>query len=224
MDRASVPNALEITLEAAETTVSLKENDITTFWFYVRDERGELIATNVTEFEIRHGLVPSAPPLPHTLSIEVVNPGKKSGLDPVFPKGTALPAEKRVRYRAAHALIPDNPKTDLAIKLWEGEYSLDPEANEWFGQVILPSGDIRRSVPEGAEVEVVITIDASRLINVEAFVPHLNQSFSSKLYVPQREERDYCDLSIAVRSDARDYRQRLDELGRVLINAQPQPY
>jgi len=202
-----------------ETTVSLKENDITTFWFYVRDERGELIATNVTELEIRHGLVPSAPPLPHTLSIEVVNPGKKSGLDPVFAKGTPLPAEKRVRYRAAHALIPDNPKTDLAIKLWEGEYSNDPEANDWVGHVILPSSDVRRSVPEGAEIEVVITIDASRLINVEAFVPHLNQNFSSKLYVPQREERDYSDLSIAVGSDAVGYRQRLDELERKLSDS-----
>lgn len=202
-----------------ETTVSLKENDVTTFWFYVRNERGELIATNVTELEIRHGLVPSAPPLPHTLSIEVVNPGKKSGLDPIFTKGTPLPAEKRVRYRAAHALIPDNPKTDLAIKLWEGEYSNDPEANEWVGHVILPSSDVRRSVPEGAEIEVVITIDASRLINVGAFVPHLNQSFSSKLYVPQREERDYSNLSIAVGSDAHGYRQRLDELERKLSDS-----
>jgi molecular chaperone DnaK len=197
-----------------ETTVSLKENDITTFWFYVRDERGDLIATNVTEFEIRHGLVPTAPPLPHTLSVEVADPGKKSSLDPIFAKGAPLPAEKRVRYRAAHALIPDNPKTDLAIKLWEGEYRNDPEANEWVGHVILPSSDVRRTVPEGAEIEVVITIDASRLINVEAFVPHLNQSFKSKLFVPQREERDYSDLSTAVGSEAHGYRQRLDELER----------
>jgi molecular chaperone DnaK len=195
-----------------ETPVSLKENDITTFWLYARDEQGNLVATDITEFEIRHGLVPSAPPLPHTLSIEVVSPDKKSTLDPVFLKGTPLPTEKKVRYRAAHALVPDNPKTDLLIKLWEGEYSTEPEANEWVGHVILPSSDVRRSVPEGAEIEVVITIDASRLINVEAFVPHLNQSFSSKLYVPQREERDYSNLSVAVGSDAHLYRQRLDQL------------
>jgi molecular chaperone DnaK len=178
-----------------ETSVSLKQNDITTFWLYARDDHGDLIPTDVTEFEIRHGLVPSAPPLPHTLSIEVVNPGKKSYLDPIFTKGTPLPAEKKVRYRAAHTLIPNNPKTDLAIKLWEGEFFTDPEANEWVGHVVLPSGDIHRSVPEGAEIEVLITVDASRLINVDGFVPHLNHNFSSKLYVPQREERDYSNLS-----------------------------
>jgi molecular chaperone DnaK len=56
-----------------ETSVSLKHNDITTFWLYARDQKGELIPTDTTQFEIRHGLVPSAPPLPHSLSIEVLN-------------------------------------------------------------------------------------------------------------------------------------------------------
>jgi molecular chaperone DnaK len=201
-----------------ELPVSLKENDITTFWLYARDTQGELVATDVTEFEIRHGLVPSAPPLPHSLSVEIISPGEKAKLDPIFSKGAPLPAERRVRYRAARTLIPDNPNTNLAIKLWEGEYFGDPEANEWVGHVVLPSSDVRRSIPEGAEIEVVISIDASRLINVEAFVPHLNQSFSSKLYVPQREERDYSNLSVSVATDAHIYRQRLDELERGLID------
>lgn len=59
--------------------------------------------------------------------------GSKSELDPVFLKGTPLPAEKKVKYRAMHALVPDNPESDLAIKLWEGEFREDPEANEWVG-------------------------------------------------------------------------------------------
>ena len=74
------------------------EGDITTFWVYARDGRGRLLETDTPEFRVRHGLVPSAPPLPHTLSVEVLNPGGRPALDPVFSRGTPLPAEKTVKY------------------------------------------------------------------------------------------------------------------------------
>jgi molecular chaperone DnaK len=197
-----------------ETPVPLKESAITTFWVYARDEHGRLLDTDTTEFKVRHGLVPSAPPLPHTLSVEVLNPGGKSGLDSVFSKGTPLPAERKIKYRAMHTLVPNNPESDLAIKLWEGEFIDDPDANEWVGRVLLSHDAVRRSVPEGAEIELTIKIDVSRLITVEAFVPHLNQHFSERLYMAQREEQDFSNLSNAVPSETDNYRRRLNELER----------
>jgi molecular chaperone DnaK len=113
-----------------ETPVALKEGDVSTFWVYARDEQGRLLDADPSGFKIRHGLVPSAPPVPHTLSVEIVNAGGLSALDPVFSKGTPLPAEKTIKYRATHALIPNNPASDIAIKLWEGEFLDDPDANE----------------------------------------------------------------------------------------------
>jgi len=203
-----------------ETLVSLKDGDITTFWVYARDAQGRLLETDTPEFKVRHGLVPSAPPLPHTLSIEVLNPGGSLALDRVFSKGTPLPAEKIVRYRATHALVPDNPNSDIAIKLWEGEFFDDPDANEWVGNVLLPHDGVRRSVPEGAEIEVTIQIHADRRMTVDAFVPHLNQHFSGDLYVAQREEQDFSDLSNRVASETWTYRQRLEELERTLSDVE----
>ncbi len=115
-----------------------------------------------------------------------------------------------------HALIPNNHESYLAIKLWEGEFLDDPNANEWVGNVVLPHDGVRRAVPEGAQIDVTIKTDISRLITVEAFVPHLNQHFSGRLYVPQREEQHFSDLSHGVSSEARSYRRRLDELERNL--------
>ena len=195
-----------------ETPVSLKEGAITTFWVYARDGQGRLLDADTTEFKVRHGLVPSAPPLPHTLSLEILSPGGKAELDPIFLKGTPLPADKKVKYRAVHALVPDNPESDLAIKLWEGEFREDPEANEWVGNVMLSNSGVRRTVPEGSEIDVTIKVDVSRLITVEAFVPHLNQHFSGRLYVPQREEQHFSNLSKAVASETTSYRRRLEEL------------
>src|SRR5262249_19964327 len=79
-----------------------------------------------------------------------------------------------------------------------------------------PHDGVRRPVPEGAEIEVTIQVNASRLITVEAFVPHLNQHFSGRLYVPQREEQDFSNLSHTVASETQTYRQGLEELERTL--------
>jgi molecular chaperone DnaK len=205
---------MKLTEGLFEIAAPLKEGDITTFWVYARDRRGQLLETDTPEFRVRHGLVPSAPPLPHTLSFEVVNPGGSPALDPVFSKGTPLPAQKTVKYRATRALVPDRPDSDLAIKLWEGEFLDDPDANEWVGNVLLSHDGVRRSVPEGAEIEATIQVNPSRLITVEAFVSHLNQHFSGRLYVPQREEQDFSNLSQTVGSETQAYRARLEELDR----------
>ena len=201
-----------------EVSVTLGEGDISAFWVYARDGRGQLLDTDPPEFRVRHGLVPSAPPLPHTLSVEILNPGGKPALDPVFSKGAPLPMEKTVKYRATRALVPGDPESDLAIKLWEGEYLDDPDANEWVGHVVLSHGGVRRSVPEGSEIEVTIQVNVSRLITVEALVPHLNQHFSGRLYVPQREEQDFSNLSQTVASQTQTYRQRLEEIERSSID------
>ena len=195
-----------------ETSVTLSPSDVTTFWIYARDSQGKLLVTDPAEFKIRHGLVPSAPPLPHTLSFEVVSSNGKAVLDPVFSKGTPLPTEKKVRYRAAHAINPDRPETSLAIKLWEGEYLNDPDTNDWVTNLLLAHDGIKRTLPEGAEIEVNITISASRLIDVSAFVPLLNQHFTNNVYLPQREEQDYSALSKAASEDLRAYRNKLEDL------------
>jgi molecular chaperone DnaK len=195
-----------------EVVASLKHGDITTLWVYVRDGQGRLIETDTPEFKIRHGLVPSAPPLPHTLSVEVLNAEGSPVLDPVFPKGTPLPAEKTVKYRAAHALRPDNAASYLAIKLWEGEFLSDPDTNEWVGNLIISHEDVRRPVPEGSEIEVTLSVSTSRVMNVAAFVKHLNQHFTDHVYVSQREEQDYSDLSRKAAAEAEVYQERLEQL------------
>jgi molecular chaperone DnaK len=205
-----------------ESNVSLKEGEITTVWVYARDLQGRLLETDNSEFKVRHGLVLAATPLPHTLSIELLKSGGKPELDAVFKKGTPLPAERRVKYRATHAVIPDNPASDLAIKLWEGEFLEDPDANEWVGHALLSHSEVRRTIPVGTEIEITIKIDTSRLIKIEAFVSHLNQHFSYSVYVAQREEQDFSDLAQAVASETQAFRARVDALERGAAAGQDQ--
>jgi hypothetical protein len=92
-----------------EIIVSLKEADVTTFWVYARDSQGQLVETDTPEFRIRHGLVPAAPPLPHSLSVEVLRAGGKPALDPVFSRGTPLLLKKQSSIALHIRWLPTSP-------------------------------------------------------------------------------------------------------------------
>ena len=177
-----------------ETPLVLQEGRLNHFTLSVRDRKGRAVEVEPREFQIRQGLAVSAPPLPHTLSVEVAHADGRVELSPVFPRRTLLPAERTVTYRAAHTLRPSEPETSLAIKLWEGESFTDPQANTWVGNMHVRSEHVRRPVPEGAEIQLHLKVDASRLITVEVFVPHLNEHFNERIYIPQEEESDYLEL------------------------------
>lgn len=176
-----------------ETPLVLQEGRLNAFTLSARDRKGRALEVEPREFQIRQGLAVSAPPLPHTLSVEIAHADGRAELSPVFPRRTLLPAEKTVTYRAAHTLRPGEPETSLAVKLWEGESLSDPQANAWVGSVHVRSEAVRRPVPEGAEIQLHLKVDASRLITVEVFVPHLNEHFTERLYIPREEEPDYLE-------------------------------
>ena len=54
-------------------------------------------------------------------------------------------------------------------------------------------------------------------------MPHLNQHFSGRLYVPQREEQDFSNLSRSVASETQTYRERLEELERYVDSRMKPP-
>jgi molecular chaperone DnaK len=203
--------------EYFEMPVTLQEGRSNRFLLTVRDGAGRNLEVEPNEFIIRHGLVINAPPLPHTISVEVAQPDGTIELSPVFPRATLLPAEKTVSYRAARTLRPSDYNTSLTIKLWEGEALTDTQANTWVGNMHIHNDRIRRPIPEGALIQLHIKIDASRLITVEVFIPHLNEHFSDRIYIPQDEEPDYLELLKAVPLEMESYLERLNRLEESIL-------
>jgi molecular chaperone DnaK len=195
-----------------EVNVSLQSGKICPFYIYVRDKSGQPLDVQPNEFTIRHGLVPSAPPLPHTISVEVVRPNGRVELDPIFPRNTPLPTEKRIQYRARRTLRPGESGAPLVVKLWEGEEVAEPEANDWVGNVQITPTMVRRAIPENSELELFIRIDASRLITVEIFVPHLNQHFSEGIYLAEHEQRSDSTAAATLNKDIVAFTDRLAAL------------
>ena len=205
-----------------EMRLVLQEGRLNRFTLSARDSRGRELEVEPAEFQIRHGLALDAPPLPHTISVEVAHPDGRVELSPVFPRRTLLPAERTVTYRAAHTLRPSEPDTSLAVKLWEGEALADPQANNWVGNFHVRSEQVRRPVPEGAEMQLHIKVDASRLITVDLFIPHLNEHFTDRVFIPADEEADYLELLKGAPLEIETCLARLDRLEEHLMLAAAQ--
>lgn len=194
-----------------EVLVSLLENKSTKFWIYARDEQGRTQDTMPDSFTIRHGLMMSAPPLPHTISTELVKADGTTELEPMFKRGTPLPNEVTKTFRANKTLRPSEPDA-IAIKLWEGEALTDPEANDLVGNLLIESQKLERPLAEGSEIELTINIDTSRRMSVVAFVQKLNAHFTDDVYVPQRDEEHYAELAQSVPQQLKSHFERLSQL------------
>jgi hypothetical protein len=126
----------------------------------------------------------SAPPLPHTIAVELSSAHGITRFDPIFQRHCPLPSEARKTYKADRTLRPSEVDQTIPIKFWEIQVSDDPQEKWWAGCVHIRAEAIKRPILEGTELELVIKIDPSRKLSVEVFVPLLDQSFTENVYVP----------------------------------------
>ncbi len=194
-----------------EESVTLVQGKTSQFWLYARDDQGRNLELDQTSFSIRHGLTVSAPPLPHTISIEVMKADGTPELDPLLRRNSPLPNEATKVYRSHKTLRPSDPE-EIALKLWEGENFDAPLKNELVGTLLIKSTRLRRVLPEGSEIELSIRFDTSRLIRVDAFIPALNEHFSEEVYVPERDQEVFSEQAKKLDKKVENYYERLEEL------------
>ncbi|MFY9226203.1 MAG: Hsp70 family protein, partial [Blastocatellia bacterium] len=168
-----------------ESVVHLLQGRTNNFIISLRDSRGRKVTSNINEFKIRHGLTLAEIPLPHSIGAEIVNKENKSEIDPIFERSTPLPAVKILTYKASKTLKPSQQEDYLAIKIWEGERFSDPESNTFVGALKIMASQIKRPIPEGADIEIAISINTSRLMDVEAYIPLLDEHFRKDIYIPK---------------------------------------
>lgn len=168
-----------------ESVVHLLQGKTNNFVISLRDSKGFKLASNIKEFRIRHGLTLAEIPLPHSIGTEIVNKENKSEIDPIFERSTPLPAVKVLTYKASKTLKPSQQEDYIAIKIWEGERFSDPESNTFVGALKIMASQIKRPIPEGADIEIAISINTSRLMDVEAYIPLLDEHFRKDIYIPK---------------------------------------
>lgn len=198
-----------------EIEVHLRQGKSEGFRIEARNHAGLPLSTEPAEFSIRHGLTIGEIPLPHSVGAEIVDKSGKPTIDVIFPRSTPLPAETIRTYQASKTLRPSTPDDYIAVKIWEGEHFEDPESNTWVGALKISARDLRRPIPEGAEISVSLSINQSRLLHVEAYVPFLDQTFREGVYIPKENEQAQVDRMRNLTERLPAIYDRLDEVERI---------
>ncbi len=202
---------IPVSAEAAPVLLKLLNGKTCEFDISCRDKKGRIIECEPSSFSIRHGLVLERPPLPHSISCEVaLSSGSK--LDMIFNRGVLLPCSTERIYKANRSLSPEQANERISIKIWEGEVLEDPQANDFVGCLQIASEEIDRSIPEGTEIELSISIDESRLMHVSAYIPLLQQEFSDAVFIAERDEESMIGKLDGLASDLDEMDHQLDSL------------
>jgi len=147
-----------------------------TFLIELTDGGGSLREVEPDRLSYTVGNVFSEVPLPHNIGVGLA--GNEASW--LFMKGAALPAKKRGRYRTAFDAHSGRADEIINMPFIEG---LSPRAdrNGTMGSIKILATEIARDVPAGSEVEVTMSIDASRVIAVEVYIPLLDESYGLEM-------------------------------------------
>lgn len=138
----------------------------------LRDGAGAQHETIPDRLTYTLGVSFTSPPLIHSLGVPLAN----NEMEWIIMKGTALPAKKLAQLRTAVAVRQGDPEQHIRIPIFEGQYAR-ADRNKRIAELRIPGTSIRRDLPAGADVEVTIDIDASRIVRASAYVPLLDEEF-----------------------------------------------
>lgn len=119
-------------------------------------------------------------PLLNDISIAL----KNNETDVIFEKGSPLPLRKKKNYIQPGAIKKDNPDSSVRIPVVEGRSS-KADRNKPIGRVEILSSEIKRDLPANSEIEITFLMDESRTIDLEIYIPVLDQEFHHKLNVSE---------------------------------------
>ena len=201
-----------------DVDVVLQSGKLNHFKVYACDDRGTDISIENPYFDIKHNenvLKTSAPPATMSIGVQIQDP--KTGNDILYhlvKKNTPLPASAEQTFKLSRDINP--AKADcITIKIWEGENTVNPEANHSAGEITVQSSAMNRVIPKGTEIDLTIIEDEDRKIHVSGYIPDFEYE------IPEHTLRAEAKVDLAESMDKVDDRiqqsevslQRLKEQG-----------
>ena len=141
------------------------------------DTSGTRRQISPSQFAYTVGLVITDPPLTHDIGIAMAD----NKVDVLFKKGTPLPAKVRTDHRTAAPLRKGDHSSEITIPFVEGNNSAHADLNRKIGHIKINARNVVRDLPVGAEVEIRLEIDSSRLLKGTVYIPVLDQEFPLRL-------------------------------------------
>ncbi|MCL6450410.1 MAG: Hsp70 family protein [Acetobacteraceae bacterium] len=168
---------LQLSADGAFTcNLKAQKGRVNEFRVELRDASGRLLDVDPAVVRYTIGTPPTDQSLIHSLGVALASNETLVLLE----KGTPLPAKRRHPLRTTAEVRRGQSGTLLRIPIVEGERKR-ADRNRLIGALEVRGDQVSRDVPVGSEVEVVIEVDASRLVKARAFVPILNQEYDCPL-------------------------------------------
>jgi molecular chaperone DnaK len=139
----------------------------------LRDASGSLQKSSPDRLTYRVGMDTTDPPLTHTVGVALVS----NEMVTFIEKGTPLPARKRVVLRTAAEAKRGDDGDLIRVPVVEGENLVRANRNTLIGTLKIEASKIRRDIPAGSEIEILIEIDQSRLVRTKAYIPWIDEEF-----------------------------------------------
>ena len=168
---------IEVKDNAFFTMITLREHKVNTFNLALFDRSGGKIVVDPDSFSITQGISVAEPPLIRSIGVEL----EGNAFNKHVNKGEALPVRsKPITYYTTRTVRPGEDVDVLNIHVWEGESDV-ADRNRFLGTLEIKGGQIKRTIPENSEIEIIISVDQSRAVSAEAFCPVVDQKFNKIL-------------------------------------------
>ena len=158
------------------SSVVLREGKQNVFRIRAFGPDGTVIDCEPSEIRITNGISFDDAPLSRSVGVEI----EDGTLSVHLVKGISVPCEKIDIYRSVSVGQPGQDSDFINIHVYEGEARV-ANRNRHLGTLKISGKDLKRPLPKNSDVEITISVDASRVAKAFAYIPLLDQRFENVL-------------------------------------------
>ena len=200
---------------------------------------GSIIPCEPSSITIIHGLKIANPTLPYSIGLEVYNTldGKQGVYEfKGLKKNNTLPAKGKGTYKTAKDIRPGNRSDKFTVQFYEFSYGDEGSRailNDLYGGATVTGEQLPAMLPAQSEVELTLSIDASRRASLSIYIPTLDETIDLQFESSTLKSEDVADLLADVEqargvaeklesgensADISEFKNDLNEVERLLNN------
>ena len=200
---------------------------------------GSIIPCEPSSITIIHGLKIANPTLPYSIGLEVYNTfdGKQGVYEfKGLKKNNTLPAKGKGTYKTAKDIRPGNRSDKFTVQFYEFSYGDEGSRailNDLYGGATVTGEQLPAMLPAQSEVELTLSIDASRRASLSIYIPTLDETIDLQFESSTLKSEDVIDLLADVEqargvaeklessekpADVSEFKNDLNEVERLLNN------
>lgn len=210
----------------------LVQNLYNEFRIVIYNEEGNVVSTNLDKIGINCGYSIVGQPLPQDICLEVDDlsfPGMTK-LEPIFKKNSILPLRKTIIKTLNKSIEVGEDDSFIRINVLEAENTFSPATANQIGFIEVRGSNVQRTILKGTDIELTISINESRELNVEILFLMTEEVFSFSFVsefrsVEMKNLRNNTDTLIEkveseiYKSEIMEYDEVSEELMSLLIKA-----